>query len=227
MTEIIKVVETALFSAVTLFILVKIMGQKEVGQLDLFDYINGITIGSIAAELATELEEPLKPFTAMIVYGGVAVFLSFITSKFPKTRKYINGSPTILMDNGKLFRKNMKKARIDLSEFLVMCRQQGYFDLGDIQTAVFEYNGKLTILPVSSKRPANPADMNLKPKQEFLGTEVIMDGRIMGENLRRMGKDENWLKEQLKNQGFQEPGEIFFGVCDDQQKLAFYKYDLS
>lgn len=218
-----KVIGTALFSEMVLFILVKIIGHKEVAQLDLFDYINGITIGSIAAELATELEEPWKPLTAMVVYGCAAVSLSFITSKFPRMRKYINGSPTILMDDGKLYRKNMKKAKIDLSEFLVMCRQQGYFNLGDIQTAVFEYNGKLTILPHSNKRPVNPGDMNLNPQQEHMSAEVIIDGRILGENLRRMGKDESWLNEQLHNQGFQSPEEIFLGVCDDKQTLSFYR----
>lgn len=225
MMEILKVAETALFSAVVLFILVKIMGHKEVAQLDLFDYINGITIGSIAAELATELESPMKPFVAMLVYGGVAISLSFVTGRFPRMRKYVNGSPTILMDNGKLYRKNMKKSKVDLSEFLMMCRQQGYFNLEDVQTAVFEYNGRLSILPVSNKRPANPADMNMNPKQEHFSAEVILDGRIMGENLKRMGKDEKWLEDQFHAQGIQNAGEIFLGLCDDEQKLTFYKCD--
>ena len=181
--EIIKVLLTALLSVGALFLIAKIMGHKQMSQLDFFDYISGITIGSIAAELATELEEPLKPLIAIGVYGAVAVLLSKITSLLPKTRKYINGTPTILMDNGKLYRKNMKKAKLDLSEFMVMCRQQGYFDLNDIQTAVFEFNGKLSILPVSAKRPANPQDLDLSPTPEFIQTEVIMDGHVLDENV--------------------------------------------
>ena len=157
--EIIKVILTSLLSAAVLFLLAKIMGHKQISQLDFFDYITGITIGSIAAELATELEDPLKPLIAMVVYGVIAVLLSILTNKFPRTRKYINGTPTILMHNGKFYRKNIKKAKLDLSEFMVMCRQQGYFDLNDIQMAIFEFNGKLSILPVSGKRPVNPSGM--------------------------------------------------------------------
>lgn len=220
--EIIKVLLTSLLSVGALFAVAKIMGHKQMSQLDFFDYISGITIGSIAAELATELEEPLKPLIAIAVYGAVAVLLSKITSLFPKTRKYINGTPTILMNNGKLYRENLKKAKLDLSEFMVMCRQQGYFNLSDIQTAVFEFNGKLSILPVSKKRPANPEDLNLSPAPEFIHTEVIMDGRILDENLKRMGLDDKWLQKQLNAQGYKKTEEVFLALCDENNQLTVF-----
>ena len=220
--EIIKVLLTSLLSVGALFAVAKIMGHKQMSQLDLFEYISGITIGSIAAELATELEEPLKPLIAIAVYGAAAVLLSKITSLFPKTRKYINGTPTILMNNGKLYRENLKKAKLDLSEFMVMCRQQGYFNLSDIQTAVFEFNGKLSILPVSKKRPANPEDLNLSPAPEFIHTEVIMDGRILNENLKRMGLDDKWLQKQLNAQGYKKAEEVFLALCDENNQLTVF-----
>lgn len=220
--EIIKVLFTSLLSVGALFAVAKIMGHKQMSQLDFFDYISGITIGSIAAELATELEEPLKPLIAIAVYGAAAVLLSKITSLFPKTRKYINGTPTILMNNGKLYRENLKKAKLDLSEFMVMCRQQGYFNLSDIQTAVFEFNGKLSILPVSKKRPANPEDLNLSPAPEFIHTEVIMDGRILDENLKRMGLDDKWLLKQLNAQGYKKAEEVFLALCDENNQLTVF-----
>ena len=221
--DFLKVALTSLLSAVTLFVIAKLIGHKQISQLDFFDYITGITIGSVAAELATELEEPLKPFIAMVVYGGITVVLSLITSKFPKSRKFINGSPTIIMDKGKLYRQNMKKAKIDLSEFLVLCRQEGYFNLDDIQTAVFEYNGRLTVLPVSTKRPVNPEDVNLTPEAEYISTEVIMDGRVLGGNLKRRGLDEKWLLNQIKEQGFKNVKEIFLGLCDQNNQLKLYR----
>lgn len=184
---------TSLFSFVAMFLIAKVLGHKQVAQLDFFDYITGITIGSIAAEMATELEEPWKPLIAMIIYGGVSLLLSIATSKCPRIRKYINGTPTILMDHGKLYWENLKKAKLDLSEFMVMCRQEGYFDLTNIQTAILEYNGKLSILPVTTQRPATPNDLELEPDQELLFTELIMDGRIMEDNLKRMGLDRTWL----------------------------------
>lgn len=221
--EIIKVILTSVLSAAALFFIAKIMGHKQMSQLDFFDYITGITIGSIAAELATELEEPWKPLIAMVVYGMVAVILTAVTNKFLRARKFINGTPTIIMNNDKIYRKNMKKAKIDLSEFMVMCRQEGYFNISDIQTAVFEYNGRLTILPKSTKRPVTPKDMNIIPPEEFINTEVIIDGRIMDENLKRMGLNTLWLEQKIKEQGYKNAKEVFLGLCDNKNNLTLYK----
>lgn len=218
---------TALGSFGVLFLVAKFIGHKQIAQLDFFDYITGITIGSIAAEMATELEEPWKPLTTMVIYGGITLLLSIISNKFPRTRKYLNGTPTILMDHGKLYYKNLKKAKLDLSEFMVMCRQQGYFDLTNIQTAVFEYTGKLTILPVSSQRPVTPNDMHLSPEQELLFTELIMDGRILEDNLKRMGFDLNWLNKQLKQHHIYSPRDVILAVCDQNQKFVVYKKESS
>lgn len=221
--EIIKVILTSVLSAAALFFIAKIMGHKQMSQLDFFDYITGITIGSIAAELATELEKPWKPLIAMVVYTTVAVILTAVTNKFLRARKFINGTPTIIMNNDKIYRKNMKKAKIDLSEFMVMCRQEGYFNISDIQTAVFEYNGKLTILPKSTKRPVTPKDMNIIPPEEFINTEVIIDGRIMDENLKRMGLNTVWLEQKIKEQGYKNAKEVFLGLCDNKNNLTLYK----
>ena len=222
--EVLTVILASLFSVIALFIIAKAIGHKQVSQLEFFDYIIGITFGSIAAELATTLDSPWwKPAISMLIYGVVAILISLLTQKFPRSRKFINGTPTILMNNGKLFRKNLKKAKLELSEFMLLCRQEGYFNLEDIQTAIFEYNGKLSILPVSTKRPLNPQDMNLEPEPELISTEVIMDGRIMGENLKRMGLDEIWLKKQLQKQGYKSAKEVFLGICDSNNQLSFYK----
>ncbi len=191
-------------------------------QLDFFDYITGITIGSIAAELATELEAPWKPLIAMIVYGLVALGLTILAHKFPKARKYVNGTPTIIMDNGKLYRENMKKAKLELSEFMVLRRQEGYFNLNDIQTAVFEYNGRITILPKSEIRPLTPEDMNITPEKAEICTEIIMDGRIMHENLKRLGLDLTWLDKQLKKQKYDNAKEIYLGICDKNNNLTLF-----
>lgn len=221
--EILKVILTAILSAASIFVFAKLMGHKQIAQLDIFDYLNGITMGSIAAELATELESPVLPLTALAVYTAVAILLSLVTKKFPKTRKIINGTPTILMSNGTIYRKNLKKSKLDLSEFLMMCRMQGYFDLSSIQLAVYEYNGSLSILPTSTQRPATPQDMKLNPPKSEMFTELIMDGRIMGENIKRMGKDDTWLTRSIKKQGYNSAKEIFLAVCDSNDNLTIYK----
>ena len=220
--DFVKVILSSLLSALSLFLIAKIMGHKQMAQLDFFDYITGITIGSIAAELATELESPWKPLVAMIVYGAVAFSLTTLAHKFPRLRKYINGTPTIIMNNGKLYRKNMKKAKLELSEFMVLCRQEGYFNINDIETAIFEYNGRITILPKSQKRPTTPEDMNITPEKAGICTEIIMDGRILHENLKRLGLDLTWLDKQLKKQKYHNPKEIFLGICDENNKLTLF-----
>ncbi len=221
--EIIKVILTALLSVAALFIITKIMGHKQVAQLDFFDYVSGITIGSIGAELATELEKPYKPLIALAIYGGTSFLLNRLAHKIPRTRKYINGTPTILLDGGRLFRQNLKKAKLDLSEFMLLCREQGYFDLNEIETAVFEHNGKLSVLPKSGNRPATPEDLNLTVKPARMGVEVILDGRIMGKNLVRMGRNEKWLEKELTARGFSGAEDIFLGIYHpEEDRLTLY-----
>lgn len=221
--DVIRVILSALLSVASLFFIAKLMGHKQVAQLDFFDYISGITIGSVAAELATELEKPWKPLIALAVYGLASVLLRVLTTKLPKTRKFINGTPTILMNSGKLYRKNLKKAKLELSEFLLLCREMGYFDLGEIQTAVFESNGKLSVLPKAANRPATPQDLKITVKEAHIGTEVILDGRVMSDNLSRMGKNEAWLEKQLKSQGYKDAKEIFLGIYrTEDNTLSLY-----
>ena len=222
--EFIKVILIAMLSVIALFIIAKIMGHKQVAQLDFFDYISGITIGSIGAELATDLEEPYKPLIALCVWGGVSILLNLLAHKLPKTRKYINGTPTILLNGGKLYRENLKQAKLDLSEFMLLCREQGYFDLEEIQTAVFEHNGKVSILPRAANRPATPEDLKITAKATHIGVEVIMDGRIMAENLSRIGRDEIWLRNQLMMLGCKDVKEVFLGIYrPEENTFTLYK----
>lgn len=220
--ELLQVAITSVVSFLVLFFLAKIMGHRQIAQLSVFDYINGITIGSIAAELATELEKPLRPLLAMVIYALLTVLLEALALKYQRLRKFISGTPSIILDNGKLYRENMKKARLDLTEFLIQCRQQGYFDLGAIQTAVYESDGRLTILPVAERRPATPEDFGVAPEKEQFFTEVIMDGRILGGNLQRMGVNETWLEKQLQVQGYHSAKEIYLGLVDGNKQLSLY-----
>ena len=222
--EFLKLIGTALLSVAALFVITKMMGHKQVAQLDFFDYVCGITIGSIGAELATELEAPWKPLAALVLYGAASLLLNLLAHKLPRTRKYINGTPTILLCDGKLYRENLKKAKLDLSEFMLMCREQGFFDPEEIAVAILEHNGKLSVLPRAASRPATPNDLGIAVKQAHVGTELIMDGRILGENLKRIQKDEEWLTASLKTRGYQSAKEIFLGIYHaDEDRLTLYQ----
>lgn len=217
-----KVCLSALFSAIALFLLTKLMGHKQLAQLDVFDYVNGITIGSIAAEMATEIENPIKPFIALLVYAVIAVAFSIISNKLPSSRRIIVGHPIVLMDKDKLFRKNFKKAKLDLNEFLCLCRGQGYFDINQIETAVFEHNGSLSILPKSGAKPLTPEDMKVYPPQEETVIELIMDGKTVEKNLKSINKDGKWLKKQLEEQGIADIKDVFLAFADKKYTLTAY-----
>jgi uncharacterized membrane protein YcaP (DUF421 family) len=200
------------------------MGNREMSQLSMFDYINGITIGSIAAEMATtEFTDAIKPFVAMIVYAIVIIFLAFITDKSIILRRLINGKAIILYDKGELYSKNLKRARIDINEFMSQCRISGYFDLSNVQTIILESNGKISILPASDQRPVNGTDLGISPPQDNLVANVIIDGKIMQENLRHTGKNEKWLIEQLKSQSVSNISDVFLATCDLNNKVQVYK----
>ena len=213
---------TTLLSLLALFLLTKLMGTKQVSQMTMFDYITGITIGSAAAELATELEEPLKPLTAIIVYGLAAVAISLLTNKSLKARALFNGKPLILLEDGVIYRENLKKAKLDLSEFLTYCRIGGWFDLSQLQTAVFEHNGTVSFLPKEADRPATPADLNKNPSQSQVQTPLIMDGKLLSGNLRQAGKEDEWVRRCLLRQGYRNEGEVFLALWGGGEDLTVF-----
>ncbi len=221
--EIAKTAFTSIISIIVLFLLTKLMGNKQLSQLSMFDYIIGISIGSIAAECSFEHENPERMIVAMLIYALSAFLVSIVTGKSTRLRKIIIGKPLILYDNGKLYRDNFKKARIDISDFLTHCRNQGYFDLSKLRTAVFEYNGSLSLLPADTDRPLTPSDIDLSPSQQEIMVNVILDGHINDENLKQTGNDRIWLEKQLHSQGFHGPDEVFLGMVDTvKNKIDLY-----
>lgn len=221
--EVLKIVGLSFGSIVVLFLLTKIVGQREMSGMSIFDFMIAITIGSIAAEMATSLENDfMQPLIAMIIYAGVTLIISFINMKFVKLRPFFSGRTLILYDNGTLFKENFKKAKIDLNEFLSQCRTNGYFNLCDIKTAMLEENGKISFLPYSEKRPANPSDFNIKPDEDGIATNLIIDGKVMEQNLKEIGFDLLWLNEMLQKQGIIKVDNIFLATYCADGNLCVY-----
>lgn len=221
--DILKIIGLSIGSLVILFLLTKLMGNREMSQLTMFDYIVSITIGSIAAEMSTSLENNfIEPVVAMLVYGFVTFFISYLTCRNLNIRRFFTGKAKILLDNGKLYRKNFKSAKLDLNEFLMECRINGYFNLSDIQTAILEPNGRVSFLPKTLKRPTTPEDLNISPSQENILINVILDGVILKENLEKTGNNLNWLENNLKKQGINDVKKVFLATCDNQNNLSVY-----
>lgn len=221
--EFLHILISSIGSVITLFILTKIMGNRQMSQLSMFDYINGITIGSIAAEMATSLENDFtKPLIAMVVYALISVLISLITNKSIRLRRVITGETLILFQDGKIFEKNLKKARLDISEFLTQCRNSGYFDIANLQTAILESNGKVSFLPLATQRPVTPFDLNLTPPADKPLVNVILDGKILADNLKFTGNNEKWIENQLHLHGVSKVSDVFLATCDCTNNFSVY-----
>lgn len=221
--DIARTVAFSLLSIIALFFLTKMIGNRQVSQLSLFDYINGITIGSIAAELATSLEtDVLKPLTAMVIYALATLIVSIINSKSLKFRRFAMGRPIVLMEDGKIYARNLNKARVDLSEMQMQMRGMGYFNLDEVQTVVMEPNGRISVMPRAECRPVNPRDLGLEPSVEKPVTNVIMDGVVLRRNLQFTGNNEQWLRNRLAELGIADPERVFLATCDQNNVLSVY-----
>ncbi|MGM9637339.1 MAG: DUF421 domain-containing protein [Eubacteriales bacterium] len=213
-----------LFSLVVLFVLTKLSGARQVSNMSLFDYINGITIGSIAAEMAVNPDgNVLYPLLAMVIYGLSVFLVHFTECKMPKTRKILVGKPLILFQNDKFYRKNFKKASLSLDEFSAHLRTQGYFDLTGIRLVILEECGKLSAQPKETNRPTEVRDLGSQPADPPELVSVIQDGSVDPDGLRKIGKDSNWLSKKLKESGYSAE-ELFLAVGDTDGR--FYAYPI-
>lgn len=218
-----EIVITATASFVTLFILSKTFGNKQISQLTIFDYINGITIGSIAAELATTgFDEFWKPLIAMAIYGIFVVLITKITEKSLSLRRFFVGTTIIIFENGKIFQENLKKAKIDLNEFLSECRLKGYFDISNIRLATIEPNGRIAILPTDYRQPLTRGDMNMLSDNNEIRINIILDGQILDGNLKYTGNNREWLHNTLEKQGYTDIKNIFLATCDRFNNVSIY-----
>lgn len=214
---------TALFSAVALFLVTRLMGYRQISQMSGYDYINGITIGSIAAELAVGgFDDFWTPLIALLVYVLFTVLLSVLADHSVRLRALISGKPLILMEKGRLHREGFKKGKIDVHEFLSLCRQQGYFDLAQLDTVYLEPDGRLSCSPRPLYRPATPKDHDLEPPAEPLPLEVITDGVVLHSNLKKLGFEEKWLSQQLSKLNAPPKDQIFLALCNEQGQLTVY-----
>ena len=216
LTELSSVLGASVLSLIVLFLLTKVGGKRQIAQMNTFDYVNSITIGSIAAEMATNLEQWYRPCAALIVYGAAAWLAHYFAYKSLPFRIFMNGATNVLMENGTISKKELARAGIDINEFLSQARIAGYFDLNEVESALLETNGQISFLPKGGKRPVTVEDLGQKPSQTSLWYDLVIDGHLMPKNLKKSGRDQSWLKSQLSRQGIGQVSEVFYAACDRQ-----------
>lgn len=223
-SELFDVTVRSLLSLITLFFVTKLIGKKQVSELSLFDYVIGITIGNFAAEMTINLDsQEVNGILAVIIFGLVAYIVSKLTMKSIKIRRFFIGVPTMIIQNGKILYEPMKKMKMDINDLLEQCRMSGYFDVSEIEYAILEASGDLSILPKAEYRPLNPCDMNLKVKKSGLCANIVIDGKIMYKNLENVYKDTKWLMKELKIRGYKDLKNILLVTLDSEGKITVYE----
>ena len=221
--ELLNVVFRALVSLVALFLVTKLIGKKQVSQLSLFDYVIGISIGNFAAEMTINLEsEEIYGIVAVMIFGLIAYLVSVLAMKSMRLRRFFMGVPTIIIEHGQFLYDSFYKARYDINDVLEQCRIKGYYDVSDIEYAIVEANGELSILAKDEMCPATKKDINGKIEKTGLCANVIIDGKIMYKNLEEINKDVNWLNRELKIKG-KDTKNILLATVDVNNKLNLYE----
>lgn len=228
---------SSLVSMIALFTLTKLMGNREMSQLSLYDYVSSVAIGSIAGELAIiSTGSIIEPLVSMIFFAVVTIILSFITCKSIWLRRIFQGYPLLLFQDGQIYEKNLLKAKLDIGEFLSVCRISGYYDLEDIYTVYLETNGQISVLPrIDNQEQLQSQQQNQKQEQKQNNSSnqvkkqpqpmanVIIDGKLMPINIKYVGKTEKWVKEQVKKQKIENINDIILATYDTpQDKLHVY-----
>ena len=198
MPDWLNVIGRAVIFLLVLFIITKILGKKQIAQLSMFEYVTGITIGNIGAEVVTGLEQKIHlGVIALIATAAIPYLSSQITMRSKKIRDVVDGKGTVLIQDGKVLEDNLKAEKVTIDEFLEMLRKKDIFEIAEVEYAVLEANGNLNALLKKENRPLTPKDLNMKVPEEKETQTVIMDGVILDEPLVRIGKSRAWLKNEL------------------------------
>jgi len=220
MPIILVVVIRSIIAFFVLLLLVRLLGKQQLNQLTFFDYIVGITIGSIASTLSVQVNENTTATLAgMVTWSALAILMGYLGIRSAPARKAIEGGPTVVVKNGKILDENLKKIRIPTAELLSQLRTQGVFNLADVEFAMFETGGEISVQLKSQKQPVTPNDPNIPTQYDGLPTNLIMDGVVQETALRSLNLTRAWLHYQLNKQNIAEINEIALAQLDTKGNL--------
>ena len=217
------VVMKSVVSIIILFLLTKMMGRKQISQLNLYDYVVGITIGSVAAEISTNVDSDFfSGIVVMTVYSLVSIIISYLTEKSIKLRRFLIGVPIVIMENGQILEDSLKKSKFDINDLLQEARINGYYDLSQINYAIMEANGTVSFLPKRVFSPILCDDLNLKVDKDGIVSNVVIDGEIMINNLKTIDKSKRWLVNNLKDLGYDDINDLILVICNKDYELTVF-----
>ncbi len=210
----------SIISFFILLLLIRLIGKQQVSQLTFFDYVLGITIGSIASTLSVQINENMTATLAgMGIWAGLAILLAQLAMHNVWIRKVVEGEATVVIENGKILEEHLRRIRIPVDELISELRTQGIFKISDVEFALFEPGGKLSIQKKSPRQPLTPEDMKLKTQYDGLPTNLIIDGVLLTEALKSVKLSKAWLQYQLNKKDIKEISEVSLAQLDTRGNL--------
>ncbi|MBC5629260.1 DUF421 domain-containing protein [Clostridium sp. NSJ-6] len=202
-------------------ILSKLIGIKIISQMNFFDFITGVSVGSMIAKIIINKDHVVfSGIIALITFSLLTIATSYLNLKSYTARRIINAKTLILIENGRIIDKNIKKLKITINELMMKLREKDVFNLEDVQFAIMESNGQLSVLIKANKKPVTPYDMDLKVKSLSLLNDIIIDGKIIDKNLEIAGIDKKWLQCELKKKSINNIEDVFYAGVDKNKKLT-------
>ncbi len=225
MSEGLVVVVRSVIAFFSLLIFARILGKQQISQLTFFDYTLGITIGSIAAELTVDLSSRAWPhWVGLLTWAILGYLMEYITMKWRYAAKCIEGEPTIIIMEGKIMENALRKMRYTVSDVMEQLRNKDVFDLTEVNFAIIESNGQLSVLKKPEYENVTCKDLKIDKKKSGISTELIYDGILIEENLKQLNKDKKWLMNQLKSQGIKDVSEVFLATLNPGGSFYVDKY---
>lgn len=207
-------------AAFVLFVLARLMGKKQIAHLTFFDYVVGISIGSIAGALSVEKNISwIDGITSMVIWSLFPLGFSFWAAHSMWARRLLDGTPTILIQNGKIVEKNLVKAKLTINDLLEELRIKDVFNIADVEFALLETNGRISVFKKQSKQPVTNSDLKIPVDYQGLCANIIIDGKIMRNNLSLINKDEQWLLKELKKINVVSVEEVLLACYDASGSL--------
>lgn len=202
-----------------LLVLLRIMGKREIGQLSPFDLVVAITIGELAA-VALELESNLvKALVPIALIALFEILLSYAALKSHFLRRLITGSPTIVIENGRILYENLRRNRYNVSDLLSQLREKDVFSPSEVESAVLEPSGRLSVLKKSQDRAVTPADLHICTRYEGLSHPLVCDGEVQLRNLERLSLSQEWLDDQLRLRDIRDVRDVALALIDTDGEL--------
>lgn len=220
MDKYLNVIVHTVTAIVFLFIMSRLMGKKQISQMTFFDYVAGIAIGSVSANFSVTKDLSFQSgLSSIFLWAMLPLIVSYLTLHKKKVRDVLAGVPTILVQNGLLIAENLNKARLSVEDVLEQLRLKNAYYISDVDMAVLEISGKVSVLFKPGKQKASMEAVNFNPAYRGLAANLIVNGKLMGENLKTMGRDEQWLKQEMEKQGYNAYNNILLACVDAQNTL--------